>query len=80
MPRLLTRGNTPARWTASVRNGGRHHLGNPAGFTSESPAGLIRNLHARPCCARVHSVWQDDYALIRGAGVTSDAASTDTNA
>ena len=34
------------RWPASFRNGGRHQIGIPAGFNSESVAGLRRNSHA----------------------------------
>jgi hypothetical protein len=38
------------RWPASSRNGGRLQIGSPAGFTSEHPAELNRNLQtAIPC-------------------------------
>ncbi|MFP4359287.1 MAG: hypothetical protein ACLFTG_01205 [Alphaproteobacteria bacterium] len=44
MPELLTRSAT--KWPASNRNGGRLQIGTPAGFVSEYPAGLRRNLQA----------------------------------
>jgi hypothetical protein len=57
MPESLTRKKTSLiavrvaglkseRWPASSRNGGRLQIGSPAGFTSEHPAGLNRNLHS----------------------------------
>ena len=47
MPRLLTCGDAIAGsgWPASSRNGGRHQIGTPAGFISESVAGFNRNPH-----------------------------------
>jgi hypothetical protein len=38
-------GITSEWWPASVRNGGRHQIGIPAGFKSEYLAGMRRNLH-----------------------------------
>jgi hypothetical protein len=38
-------GITSEWWPASVRNGGRHQIGIPAGIKSEYLAGMRRNLH-----------------------------------
>jgi len=38
-------GITSEWWPASVRNGGRHQIGIPAGINSEYLAGMRRNLH-----------------------------------
>jgi len=37
-------GITSEWWPASVRNGGRHQIGIPAGINSEYLAGMRRNL------------------------------------
>src|SRR5271165_1384089 len=36
-------------WPASIRNGGRHQIGIPAGITSEYLAGMRRNLQLTSC-------------------------------
>src|ERR1700737_3507572 len=53
-------GITSEWWPASVRNGGRHQIGIPAGIKSEYLAGMRRNLHQQDRnYERSYGIWRN---------------------